>query len=114
VRPLVGQSKNVVNANLLYEVPEWTFDARVFFNYQGERITDVGSLGLPDIVEKGFPSLDARFSKQLGGGDKRRWSLEFELENLLDRQHDERQGNLPFRVYRSGRDYSVGVTYNFF
>lgn len=112
-RPLVGQSKNVVNANLLYEIPRWAFDTRVFFNYTGERITDVGSLGLPDIVEKGFPSLDVRFSKRFGG-DRRPWGVEFEMENLLNRQHDERQGNLPFRVYRSGRDFSVGVSYNFF
>lgn len=112
-RPLVGQSRNVFNANLLYEVPRWAFDTRLFFNYQGERITDVGSLGLPDIVEKGFPSFDARFSKRFGG-DSKRWGIEFEMENLLNRQHDERQGNLPFRVFRSGRDYSVGVTYNIF
>ncbi len=113
VRPLVGQSKNVFNANLLYEVPQWAFDTRLFFNYQGERITDVGSLGLPDIIEKGFPSFDARFSKRFGG-DSKRWGIEFEMENLLNRQHDERQGDLPFRVFRSGRDYSVGVTYNIF
>lgn len=113
-RPLVGQSKNVFNANLLYDVPKWAFDARAFFNYQGERITDVGALGLPDIVEKGFPSLDLRFSKRFGAGDRKRWGVEVELENLLNRQHDERQGDLPFRTYRSGRDYSVGVTYNIF
>ena len=115
VRPLVGQSRHVFNANLVHEVPAWDFDARVFFNYQGERLTDVGSLGLPDIVEHGFPSLDVRFSKRFGlAGDRKPWTVDFEMENLLDRQHDERQGGLPFRVYRSGRDYSVGVSYNFF
>ena len=36
------------------------------------------------------------------------------MENLLNRQHSERQGNQVFREYRSGRDYSVGVSYNFF
>lgn len=114
VRPLVGQSQHVFNSNIVYEVPRWNFDTRVFFNYTGERLTDVGSLGLPDILEKGFPSLDARFSKKFGGGDVKRWSVDFEMENLLNRQHDERQGNLPFRVFRSGRDYQLGVSYTIF
>jgi TonB-dependent receptor len=115
VRPLVGQSRHVININLAHEVPRWDFDARVFFNYQGERLTDVGSLGLPDIVEKGFPSLDLRFSKRFGFGEGRKpWSVDFEMENLLNRQHSERQGNQIFREYRSGRDYSIGVSYNFF
>lgn len=114
VRPLVGQSAHVFNSNIVYEVPKWNFDARVFFNYTGERITDVGSLGLPDILEHGFPALDMRFSKRFGGGDVKRWSVDFEMQNLLNRQHDERQGNLPFRVFRSGRDFQVGVSYTIF
>ncbi|HQR39349.1 MAG TPA: TonB-dependent receptor [Blastocatellia bacterium] len=112
-RPLVGQSQNVVNAILVYEIPKWLFDARAFFNYQGERITDVGSLGLPDIYEKGWPSFDMRFSKKLGG-ERKPWAIDFELQNILNRQHDQRQGGLPYRVYRSGRDFTVGVSYNFY
>ena len=113
-RPLVGQSKHIFNSNIAYEIPKWQFDARLFFNYTGERITDVGSLGLPDILEHGFPALDARFSKKFGGGDVKRWSIDFEMQNLLNRQHDERQGGLPFRVYRSGRDFQFGVSYTIF
>jgi hypothetical protein len=112
-RSLVGQSRHLFNAILAYEIPRIGIETRGLFNYTGERITDVGTLGLPDIVEKGRPSLDLSFGKHFGG-ERKPWAVQLELENLLNRQRDIRQGDSAFRVYRAGREISIGVSYNFF
>jgi outer membrane receptor protein involved in Fe transport len=111
-RPLVGQAENIVNLSLDYTIPRWSLDARALFNYTGERISEVGAAGLPDVIEHGYPSLDLLFGKEFGG--ERRWRAEFEIENLLDRQVDYRQGNQLYRRYRSGRSFEFSVSYKFF
>jgi hypothetical protein len=111
-RPLLGQAENVVNFTLDYELPRHGVDARALFNYSGERITEVGAVGLPDVVEHGFPRLDLVFGKMFG--TERRWRVEFQIENLLDRLVDYRQGDLLYRRYRYGRTFEAVVSYRFF
>lgn len=111
-RPLVGQAQNILNLSLTHEIPRFDFEWRALYNFTGERITDVGALGLPDIVEHSYPHLDLLFAKQFGGEKKMR--AEFTIENLLNRQIDFRQADQPFRVYRTGRTFAFGVSYRFF
>ena len=111
-RPLLGQAENILNFALDYELPRHGFDARALFNYSGERITEVGAVGLPDVVEHGYPHLDLVFGKMFG--TERRWRVEFQIENLLNRQVDYRQGDLLYRRYRYGRTFEAGVSYRFF
>ncbi len=111
-RPLVGQAENVFNLVLNYDIPRWQAEARALFNYTGERISDVGALGLPDIIEHGYPSLDALFSKSFGGETK--WRFEFQAENLLNRRVDFRLDDQAFNVYKRGRTFSFGVSYKVF
>ncbi len=72
----------------------------------------MGALGLPDIIEHGYPNLDLLFAKHFGG--ERRWRVEFTVENLLNRQIDYRLDNQAFNVYRSGRIFAFGVSYKIF
>jgi outer membrane receptor protein involved in Fe transport len=111
-RPLVGQAENIFNLVLDYGLPSIAAEARALFNYTGERISDVGSLGLPDIIEHGYPNLDLLFAKHLGS--ENRWRVEFSVENLLDRQVDYRLDNQAFNVYRYGRKYEFKVSYKIF
>ena len=53
VRPLAGTSPNLFNT--LFEVRGMGYSGRLLFNYFDDRISDVGSLGLPDIIETGTP-----------------------------------------------------------
>ena len=85
--------------------------ARLLFNYQGRRITDVGALGLPDIYEEGYPQLDAVFIQPFSDN---RWSLKVSGENLLNQTHEFLQGDLVQRAYKTGVVFKVGITYNFF
>ncbi|HXG68476.1 MAG TPA: outer membrane beta-barrel protein [Blastocatellia bacterium] len=113
-RPLLGQAENVFNLILGYEVPKWDFETRALFNYTGDIISDVGVFGLPDVIEQGRPNLDLLFLKRFGGEDKKKWKLEVQAENLLNRRIDFRQGNDAFQVYKVGRTFSAGIAYTFF
>ena len=106
VRPLAGTSANLLNA--LLEVRGLGFSGRLLWNYFDDRISDVGSLGLPDIIEKGRQSLDLVFS--------RRWdqaSLKVALSNLTDQDYVYTQGadGPTQRIYNLGRAISFGITY---
>lgn len=106
VRPLAGTSANLFNA--LFEVRGPGFSGRLLWNYFDDRISDVGSLGLPDIIEKGRQSLDFVFSK--------RWdpaSLKVALSNLTDQDYAYTQGadGPTQRIYNLGRSISFGITW---
>ena len=106
VRPLAGTSANLFNA--LFEVRGPGFSGRLLWNYFDDRISDVGSLGLPDIIEKGRRSLDFVFSK--------RWdpaSLKVALSNITDQDYAYTQGvdGPTQRIYNLGRSISFGVTW---
>lgn len=106
VRPLAGTSANLFNA--LLEVRGMGFSGRLLWNYFDDRISDVGSLGLPDIIEKGRQSLDFVLSK--------RWdqaSLRVALSNLTDQDYVYTQGadGPTQRIYNLGRSISFGITW---
>ena len=111
-RPLVGQSENVFNLILNFGIPKLGAEGRALFNYTGERIVEVGALGLPDIIQHGYPVLDLLFSKNFGTENRVRF--EFTAENLLNRQIDYRLDNQAQNVYRTGRTFSFGVSYRIF
>ena len=107
VRPLAGTSANLFNA--LFEVRGMGYSGRLLFNYFDDRISDVGSLGLPDIVEKGRHSLDFVLSKRF-----ERASVKMAFTNLSDQPFEFTQGGdgPTQRVFNLGRSVSFGVTYH--
>lgn len=105
-RPLAGQSAHVFNLSADLDLPEVGGSFRVLYNYFGERIVDVGSLGMPDIYEEGRGSLDAVFSKKLAS-----WSLRASFDNLLDAEHRFTQGGKMQRTFGLGRSFSLSVSY---
>ena len=107
VRPLAGTSSNLFNA--LFEVRGMGYSGRLLFNYFDDRISDVGSLGLPDIIEKGRHSLDFVLAKRF-----ERASLRVAFTNLTDQPFEYTQGGdgPPQRIFNLGRSMSFGVTYH--
>lgn len=103
-RPLAGQSENLFN--VLAEVSRGPVTARVLYNFFGERISDVGSLGLPDILEDGRGTVDVSLSA-------RHRALRFRVtaENLGDEEFDFTQGGELQRRYTTGRSvaFNIGV-----
>jgi TonB-dependent receptor len=103
-RPLAGQSENLFNA--VFEVGRGPMVARVLYTFFGERISDVGSLGLPDILEDGRGTVDFILSARW-----RALRLRFTAENLGDEELTFTQGGLVQRQYTLGRSvaFNIGV-----
>lgn len=105
VRPLQGQSPYVFNMQVGYDNPNRDIEATLLFNMFGERISEVGSLGAPDVYEEPFPQLDFVYKHGFGAGFK----LKVKLKNLLDPQVEFSQGPELTRRYHKGREVSIGL-----
>lgn len=108
VRPLAGQSTHLFNA--LGEFTASGFSARVLYNFFGDRISDVGSNGTPDVVEDGRGLLDVVLSQRLA----QRLGVRVALENLTDADHTFLQGTQAQRFYRAGRTIAVSLALSIF
>ena len=106
-RSLAGQSKNLFNA--MAEVNVRGFSTSVLYNYFGDRISDVGSNGAPDIVEQGRGSLDVVLAKRFG-----KVGFRLTLENLTDAEYLFTQGPEEQRVYKLGRVTAFSINFNAF
>jgi outer membrane receptor protein involved in Fe transport len=108
-RPLAGQSANVFNAMVELQWPRFDFSTRVLFNYFDDRIVDVGSLGLPDIIEEGRESIDVVAIKRFGAGQ-----LRFIFDNLTDADYLFSQGGEVQRLYTVGPTFGVSFSWSVF
>jgi len=103
-RPLSGTSKHVFNG--LIEGQGGPVTARLLVNFFGDRIVDVGSLGLPDISEEGRTTVDLVLSARVN----RLMSLRLSAENLTDQPVRFFQGTEVHRRYNIGRAFAVQVS----
>lgn len=103
-RPMQGQSPYVMNLQFGYANPRG-LEATLLFNRFGQRISEVGVQGQPDIYEQAFSALDFQIRRTFA--TDWRWSLR--LRNLLDPQVRFVQGGLPTRTYRKGREVALSV-----
>jgi outer membrane receptor protein involved in Fe transport len=108
VRPLAGQSKNLLN--LMAEFTAGSFSTRVLYNFFGDRISDVGANDTPDIIEDGRGTLDVIVSQRLAN----RLSLRINLENLTNADYTYLQGTQAQRTYNLGRTVAVSVGFSLF
>jgi outer membrane receptor protein involved in Fe transport len=109
-RPLVGQSKNVFNIVAEFLVPRFDFSTRVLYNFFDDRIVDVGTEGLPDILEEGRGSLDLVAIKRFG----ERAQLRLIFDNLTDADYLFTQGGEVQRLYNLGPTFGVSFSYSVF
>jgi outer membrane receptor for ferrienterochelin and colicin len=108
-RPLAGQSNNLFNV-----MAETRFGSsasfRVLWNFVGDRITDVGAYGLPDIIQEGRNQLDVVYSQRLF----RRLTLRLSADNLTNDPYEFTQGELRQRYFELGRTFSVNFGFSAF
>ncbi|MBA3564360.1 MAG: TonB-dependent receptor [Gammaproteobacteria bacterium] len=106
-RELQGQSPWVVNFQFGYDNPFRDIQATLAYNIFGERITDVGTQGLPDAYEQPAGTLDLiyRHGFDLFGQSPR---VKAEARNLLDPEYEVERGGLIERMYERGVVYEVG------
>lgn len=111
-RPMQGQSRYVSNAIIEWARPELRSTVRFYANHFSSRITDVGSFGLPDVLQEPVTTLDLVHELSLSGDDK--WKMRFSAENLTDAKRFWTQGGELFQGYRQGQSFSIGTSYEIF
>lgn len=109
-RPLEGQSDQIGNLALQFLKPEWGTMIRLLGSYSGERLTDVGAFGLPDIYESSYSSVDLVLSQSL---ERMFRGLEVKVSgsNLLDAEREFMQGSEIQRRFDPGRTFSLSLGY---
>ena len=107
-RPLAGQSKHLVN--VMAEGRFGESSLRVLWNVVGDRITDVGASGLPDIYQEGRSQLDLVYAQRIF----RRLTLRLSADNLTNDPYEFTQGDLRQRYFELGRTFSVNFGFSAF
>jgi hypothetical protein len=129
-RALQGQAPFIVNAALDYTHPTWG-TVRLLYNTAGARISSVGALGLPDVIEERRDQVDfvliARLKELLGVP----LTAQLNVENITNDNVVLTQGalskanatgfiaNAPgvqsgiYQRYTTGVVFSFGLTYSF-
>ncbi len=105
-RPLQGQSDYLANTTLSYE-PEGKSGISLNLGYSvaGDRISQVGVLGLPDIIEEPFHELS--FNASIPFSES--WRAGIKLKNILDQSVEFTQGGLPVRSYKPGPEVAFSI-----
>jgi hypothetical protein len=121
-RPLQGQAPWVVNAYLEYDNDDIGLTSRLLYNAVGPFITAVGAQGLPDIYQLPIHNLDLVISQRLLAYKRNDWGdlrnqliLSFEVNNILNAQRADRQGDVlrKFSTSRNGVDFILGLTWKY-
>ncbi len=104
-RPLQGQSPYVMNVQLQYDRPLLGFTGTLLYNLIGERITEVGVNGIPDIYEEPVGQLDLVASHKIN----KNWTLSFRGRNLIDPAIEATQNSEVVRSLRRGRAFGISI-----
>ena len=104
-RPLQGQSPFVVNLAFGYDNAETGTSFALLYNVYGERITAIGTYGVPDVYEQPFNQLDLVYALKIGSTS----TIKFKLKNILDDEALYLQGDKVSNSYHRGRSLSVSM-----
>ena len=107
-RPLQGQSPWVVNFQFGYHSPDSPSEWSLLYNEFGERISQAGVLGQPDIYEQPFAQLDFVYKRRFAD----HWRFGLKLKNLLDSRVEYSQGQETTRSFKPGREVSLELQWN--
>ncbi len=116
-RNLQGASPYLVNVDLSY-TPEFrngsSLTAAILYNLQGPRIQAVGIMGLGDVMQRPFHSLDFNFSYKFD----EHFSVSLSLNNLLDspmhlvQDIPNADRTVDVEKWRIGRGFGIGIGYS--
>lgn len=107
-RPLQGQSDWLFNAQFGYE-PFSGITATMLYHYFGERVSQVGTSGAPDLIEQPFGELNFVYIQELNDS----WRITAKAKNMLDEASEITQGGLITTAFNMGREFSLQVDYRF-
>jgi TonB-dependent receptor len=108
IRPLQGQSPYVINVMLAYDNLAFGTSASLMFHQFGRRIRAAGGQGIPDTYEETRPQVDITWKQKVVP----HLTAKVAVKNLLDPNHEWTQGDETTISYRTGRSFSLGMTYS--
>lgn len=108
-RPLAGQSPYVANLSLGYSSEESGLSANVYYNVFGRRLQDVGQLGLPDVYEEPFHSVDVSAFWKIDP----HWTVSLSGTNVLVQPTVIKQGEFDYSRYNKGSTYGAKLAWNY-
>jgi outer membrane receptor protein involved in Fe transport len=106
-RPMVGQAPYVLNTGLTYASPEGGLTGTLLYNVVGKRIVAAAEAPLEDVYEQPRHVLDLGLRFGLGRG----LAARFDARNLLDEPFQVTQGQITREYYRTGRVFSLGMSW---
>ncbi|MBW3566384.1 MAG: TonB-dependent receptor, partial [Proteobacteria bacterium] len=109
-RPMQGQSPWVVNLQFGYDNAASGRSAVLLLNSAGERISEVGTFGAPDIYEQPVDQLYFVYRHRL----LENLDFSVRLQNILDADVEYTQGDEITRTYTNGRLISLGLKWTGF
>lgn len=102
-RPMAGQSPYVANLSLGYSPAATNLSLNLFYNVFGPRIVEVGTLGIPDVYERPFHSVDFTASYQLD----EHWTLGASATDLLFQEIVLKQSKFDFSRINKGATFAL-------
>ncbi len=114
VRELQGQSKYLGNLQLGWQDFDRGERAAILFNYTGERIDAVGTLGRGDQIETPPILLDFVYSREFDlfpeSFMEGLYEVKFAARNLLGDEYTLEQDGFVIEEYEVGRTFTIGLT----
>ena len=110
-RPMVGQPEDILNFQFGYYGSN---DTRFSLNYNdvGERIRELGTDVIPNVLEDLPPLLDLVYSKEIQAWDGT-LDLSIKWRNILEEPYEALQGGEVFESYSSSSSISFGLKYSY-
>jgi len=110
-RPLVGQPDNILNIQFGYYGSD---DSRlsVIYNDVGNRIRELGSDVIPNVMEDLPETLDMVYKKTFRAFDGN-LDLTIKLRNLLEEPYEALQGDRVYETYSTSSSISIGLKYSY-
>lgn len=109
---LQGQSKWLANVQFGFENLQKGERANLVFNYIGKRIYRLGTVGLPDLIERPPVEVNFVYAYEFEVGESY-LTFSFKAKNLLNQAAKRTQGPLIVEAYDVGRTFSIGFSYDF-
>lgn len=111
-RQMYSQSPYTINAELAYVNDSIGFNTALNFNVFGPRISFVTDTGTPNVFEQPRPTLDYSISKTVGKYLGFRFRARNILNPLVNHVHEFNGEQYTFRSFRTGRTFSLAVSFN--
>ncbi len=114
-RAFPGQSPYLLNLNITYDNYRSATAVGIYYNIFGDRMFITGRDGTPDVIERGYGSLDAKATQ--GFGEK--FSVSIAAMNLLNPaqefsytlKNDLVNKDFIYQSYKKGISYSFSINY---